>query len=413
LRYSKLYTQNMKTFEKFEPHYKFMLNAFESGNMKDLEEYAIDNAGDITKLFLKFGDYGHSRNNEFDKYLNSFQEVALHLDNIVLWVKKEELNSHTKRYLISNCFRDAKLHFNRIKEQAMYWKKTINLSEDEYNKIDPEKIKRQEYQYKQTIPLNPDGLDVTFNLDISQNIDNTLNIRGTTNLFDKASLMISLRNSKGLLLAQNKSLVENGIFDFGKLGKKGIGFDKGKYKVDITLTYGEATNIEAESINRNIEGTIEGFTLGDELSITVLTTDNTRETLIISPDARIRIDGEYKTIDDISLGMKGYYVDIRVESDVVIRMNIETKEAEGEVRGTVKHFNTDAMLIVVETEIYIDGKRQVIDKVVFYDDDTLFVEGRDTIKSRYLDRYLESGDTVTVFGKYQVDGTFLAELVKW
>lgn len=134
-----LYTQNMKTFEKFEPHYKFMLNAFESGNMKDLEEYAIDNAGDITKLFLKFGDYGHSRNNEFDKYLNSFQEVALHLDNIVLWVKKEELNSHTKRYLISNCFRDAKLHFNRIKEQAMYWKKTINLSEDEYNKIDPEK----------------------------------------------------------------------------------------------------------------------------------------------------------------------------------------------------------------------------------------------------------------------------------
>ena len=71
------------------------------------------------------------------------------------------------------------------------------------------------------------------------------------------------------------------------------------------------------------------------------------------------------------------------------------------------------MLIVVETEIYIDGKRQVIDKVVFYDDDTLFIEGRDTIKPRYLERYLEPGDTVTVFGKYQVDGTFLAELVKW
>lgn len=184
-------------------------------------------------------------------------------------------------------------------------------------------------------------------------------------------------------------------------------------KVDITLTYGEATKIEAESINRNIEGTIEGFTLGDELSITVLTLDNTRETLILSPDARIRIDGEYKTIEDISLGMKGYYVDIRVESDVVIRMNIETKQAEGEVRGTVKHFNTGANLIVVETEIYIDGAKQAIDKVVFYDDDTLFVEGRDTIKPRYLDDYLEPGDTVTVFGKYQVDGTFLAELVKW
>ncbi|ARK24331.1 hypothetical protein SporoP37_06385 [Sporosarcina sp. P37] len=39
----------------------------------------------------------------------------------------------------------------------------------------------------------------------------------------------------GLLLAQNKSLVENGRFDFGRLGKEGIGFDKGKYKVGITL----------------------------------------------------------------------------------------------------------------------------------------------------------------------------------
>lgn len=116
-----------------------MLNAFESGNMKDLEEYAIDNAGDITKLFLKFGDYGHSRNNEFDKYLNSFQEVALHLDNIVLWVKKEELNSHTKRYLISNCFRDAKLHFNRIKEQAMYWKKPLIFQRTSTIKLIPKK----------------------------------------------------------------------------------------------------------------------------------------------------------------------------------------------------------------------------------------------------------------------------------
>ena len=230
-----LFAQNMKTFEKIEPRYKFMLNAFETGVMKELEEYAIDNASDITKFFLKFGDFGHSRNDEFNKYLNNFQEIALHLDNIVLWVKKEELNSRTKRYLISNCFRDAKLHFDRIKEQALYWKKTIDLSDDEYNEINPEKIKRKEYQYKQTIPLNPDGLDVTFNLDISQNIDNTVNISGVTNLFDNASLMISLKNSNGLLLAQNKSLVENGRFDFGRLGKEGVGFDKGRIKVGITL----------------------------------------------------------------------------------------------------------------------------------------------------------------------------------
>ncbi len=239
-----LFTQNMKAFEEFEPHYKYMLSAFESGDMKELEEYAFDNASVITKFFLKFGDYGYSRNDEFNEYLNNFQGVTLHLDNVILWLKKEELNSRAKRYQISNCFRDAKLHFDTIKDQAIYWKKAIDLSDDEYNEIDPEKVKRKEYQYKQTIPLNPDGLDVTFNLDISRNSDNTVNIRGTTNLFDKASLMISLRNSNDLLLAQNKSLVENGRFDFGRLGKEDIGFNKGKYKVDISLAIPSVQNKE-------------------------------------------------------------------------------------------------------------------------------------------------------------------------
>src|SRR5699024_4854152 len=239
-----LFTQNMKTFEELEPHYKYMLSLFESGYMKDLELYAFDNASVITKLFLKFGDYGLSRNEEFNKYLNNFDELALHLDNLVLWLKKEGLNSRTRRYQISNCIKDAKLHFDRIKEQATYWKKTIYLSNDEYDEFDPEKIKRKEYQYKQTIPLNPDGLDVNFNLNIYRNSDNTVNISGNTNLFDEASLMISLRNSNGLLMAQNKSIVENGRFDFGRLGKEGTGFEKGKYNVNISLSIPSVQNKE-------------------------------------------------------------------------------------------------------------------------------------------------------------------------
>ncbi|MFD1171782.1 FRG domain-containing protein [Oceanobacillus picturae] len=239
-----LFTQNMRTFEKLETHYKYMLSVFENGDMKDLELYAFDNASIITELFVKFGDCGHSRNDEFNKYLNNFQEVALHLDNLVMWLKKEGLNSSARRYQISKCIKDAKLHFDRIKEHSPYWKRNINLSDDEYNEFDPEKTKRKEYQYKQTIPLTPDGLDVNFNLDIYLNSDNTVNIKGTTNLFDEASLMISLRNPSGLLLAQNKSLVENGQFDFGRVGKEGTGFEKGKYNVDISLAIPSVQNKE-------------------------------------------------------------------------------------------------------------------------------------------------------------------------
>src|SRR5699024_11310645 len=76
-----LFTQNMKTFEELEPHYKYMLSLFESGYMKDLELYAFDNASVITKLFLKFGDYGLSRNEEFNKYLNRSEEHTSELQS--------------------------------------------------------------------------------------------------------------------------------------------------------------------------------------------------------------------------------------------------------------------------------------------------------------------------------------------
>jgi len=239
-----LYTQNMKTFDEFKPHYEYMLNAFESEEMKVLEDYAVDNSSKINKIFLMFSNYGHSRNENFNKYLNNFQEIALQLDNVVLWLKKEELNIRSKRYQISECLKDAKLNFNTIQEQSLYWKKIINLSDEEYNEIDIGKIKRKEYKYKQTIPINAAGLEVIFNLTISQNSDNTVNIKGNTNLFDNASLMISLKNCNGLLLAQNKSLVDKGQFDFGRLGKKGVGLDRGKYKANIILAIPSVQNKE-------------------------------------------------------------------------------------------------------------------------------------------------------------------------
>ncbi|KAB2954236.1 FRG domain-containing protein [Heliorestis acidaminivorans] len=272
-----LFTQNMKTFEKFELQYKYMFDAFQSGNIDDLQKYVTENGSVITKFFLEFSDYGHSRNDKFNKYLSNFQEVALHLDNVMFWLKKEGLNFNTKRYQVSKCFLDAKVHFYEIKEQAAYWKETIGLSDNEYNEIEIKKIKRKVYQYTQTIPLNPNGLDVVFNLDITRNSDNTINVKGTTNLFDKASLIISLRNSSGLL-AQNKSLVENGRFDFGRLGKEGEGFVKGKYKANISLAIPsvqnkefvlkagiEYENLKGECINRSGIGPTINYTEEFEL----------------------------------------------------------------------------------------------------------------------------------------------------
>lgn len=86
------------------------------------------------------------------------------------------------------------------------------------------------------MPINPNGLNVTFNLDITTNQDNTLDIKGTTNLYDSAHLLLTISNSTDYPMAQSKSKVENGNFNFGRLGKKGIGFQKGEYQIEITLS---------------------------------------------------------------------------------------------------------------------------------------------------------------------------------
>lgn len=180
-------------------------------------------------------------------------------------------------------------------------------------------------------------------------------------------------------------------------------------KVTLTLTYNIVTEIEAESVNRSVEGTIEGFSLTEDLSIVVLTEDNQMETFILTSDARIRMDGNTISIDQLPLGIKGYYVELRTESDVVVRMDIETKSFQKEISGTIKHIDKDAKLIVISEEYYIEGRKQYIDRLVYYDeDDTLFVEGNSTIRPRYIDRYFEVGDKVSISGRYEADGRFIA-----
>ena len=221
-----------------------MLNSFRNGDMVGLEKYASDNESIITDISIRFGDYGLSRNDKFNNFLSNFNEIAFQLYEVTLWLKKVGQKSSSNRYQISKCFEDVKLYFNIIKEQARYWQKSIKLTDKEYNEIDPKDIKRKEYKYEQTIPLNPNGLNATFDLNISLNDDNTVNINGTTNLFDNATLMISLRDIDNLLLAQSKSIVDNGIFEFGRFGKEGVGFKKGLLKVDIILAIPSVQNKE-------------------------------------------------------------------------------------------------------------------------------------------------------------------------
>lgn len=269
----KLYAYNMKIFEEIKPIYIKMMVSFTNNDLNQLMELAKKYERVISKSFLRIGDFGHSRKESFNKYLDHYQEFTLHLDNGVLMLNKDNLNNKAKMYQFSICFHEAKKHFDAIKEEADFWKREIDLSDSEYERLDPNEYKKKEYQYTQTMPINPDALEVWFNLEISKNEDNTITAKGTTNLFDNASLLISIRNDERYLLAQNKSDVIDGKFDFGLFSRKGEGFSEGMYEANISLSLPsvqdrefvrkaglEYENLSGEYVDRNGVGPTINYT---------------------------------------------------------------------------------------------------------------------------------------------------------
>jgi hypothetical protein len=239
-----LYIQNVRTLAEFERYYYDMVNAFGKDDFKLLVNLSTEYASEITTIFMKFGGYGRSKTIEFDRYLDNFQELALHLDNIVLWLKRDDLSPRDKEYQITICFKDAKKHFDKIQKKAMFWKEKIRLSDDEFENFDLGKIEKKKYQFEPTIPLSPNAIEVSFDLDITMNTSNAISVSGLTNLFDRASLMLSIRNSKGLLLGQSKSEVENGSFNFGPFTRNGFRYEIGNYQAEITLAIPSVQNKE-------------------------------------------------------------------------------------------------------------------------------------------------------------------------
>lgn len=122
-----LFVKYKKIFKKIEPYYQEILKIFENYDIKKLEEYIINNEVVIDEIYNEFGNLKYSRDNDFNEYLNKFQEISLHFKNIIIWLKKDELNSIAKENEILKCFEKANINFNKIKEKSLFWEEKLNF----------------------------------------------------------------------------------------------------------------------------------------------------------------------------------------------------------------------------------------------------------------------------------------------
>ena len=167
-------------------------------------------------------------------------------------------------------------------------------------------------------------------------------------------------------------------------------------EVILELEYGVVVEIDAEMIERDIEGFITAIStrLNSGTEITIKNKDtNKEETYTLSRNANIKLDKVTSSIFNINVG---YFVEVVVGGNEIIEIYADSIGAESIVRGKITSLNTR------RSEVSLDVTSSDISEFVYGDNITiktsndLYVTG-----SGYNDfSDLEKGLTVYIFGYY-------------
>lgn len=188
----------------------------------------------IHELYEKLNNIGYSCNSKLNDFFKLFYNCISKLDILDDYVNDNYTEKYQKKRTL-NCLNDIRKEIDTINNGLTEWITTFNISEQDYNNVDINNIEEENYEYIQTIPVNPDAIDVNFKTKCVVHNDKTIHIEADTNLFDGACLMLTMitENNK---CCQTKSIVSNRKVIFQTFNDNGNGFSTGKYKFSITLS---------------------------------------------------------------------------------------------------------------------------------------------------------------------------------
>lgn len=173
-------------------------------------------------------------------------------------------------------------------------------------------------------------------------------------------------------------------------------------EIEITTEYGVVTHIKADSVDKEVTGTIYSLLIARPHQLTILNEDGETETFIIAVDVDIEIDDKTASIYDLRLD---YEVEVEVESDEIVSIEAESVVSQNETIGTVEYVNEDVNVITLKV---LDASTNTyVLKQINTNDDT---EIMDTDRDRRYLRHIDEGDRLIVIGHSEL-GVFIAETI--
>lgn len=231
----KLFVYNDKAFSRIKIIYDKLNEEFENNNLHEFKIIVESYKDEIKGIYFTMGNFGCSRKKEFDKFLHLYQELICQLDNIQVYLYNRELKEKTDAHMVNMYFEAVTNIIKKIELERELWRKELNISDEEYNQIIYVKKEKSYNSFKPTIPINKNGLNVEFDISINRLEDNKVQIIGKTNLFEKASLLLTIKNSNSYM-GSDKVTVENGEFKSDIFSNKGDSLQMGKYTLKVSLS---------------------------------------------------------------------------------------------------------------------------------------------------------------------------------
>ena len=197
------------------------------------------------------------------------------------------------------------------------------------------------------------------------------------------TVLTSDEESVEYTLADNATITRNGKkADFSELA---IGDN-----AELTLDYGEISDIMATGKAKSIEGTIDEITVSSSTSYITISSGGNKSKYPMARDCTITIEGKEATIYDLKLGS---YVKLEVSSETVTEIASEAASEALTVTGTIKTINTSYGLVVITYE-GLNG--QELEKQLFLKDSTKIL---DTKSGKLLTiKNLNVGNVITAAG---------------
>lgn len=101
-------------------------------------------------------------------------------------------------------------------------------------------------------------------------------------------------------------------------------------EVTLTLEYDLVTRVAAESVKRDIKGTVKAITFADKITVTVIDDKGKEHDITITSDTKITKDR--KRIDATEI-RRDYYLDMEVENDEAISIDVTVKDTHDVLRA--------------------------------------------------------------------------------